>query len=424
MATVYVGRAAGAGGFSRIVAIKRARPELAANSGSAAMFLDEARMASCIRHPNVGSILDVVEANGELFLVMEYVHGEPLSKLVKVERTAGAVDMPLGVVSRIMADALEGLEAAHKAVGPRGAQLGLVHRDVSPSNMLVGADGITRLIDFGVAKAAGRLHTTCNGDVRGKLGYLAPEQILGKPVTRRTDVWAASVVLWELLTRRRLFFGAPDADLLQRILFEDVRPPSAHAAFPPGLDEIVSRGLRHDPERRFSSAREMANALSACVPPCSPGVAADWIGRLAGDELRSRMDALVAFERTPRPVAGRASSPVVARPRSRARMAAAATALLTLSAAAVFVARRPSQTGPVLEEPRAAPLGEAAIVHIASEPPESASPARDQPVAPAPARPTRARAELSPRRPEALPDCHVPYVVDGVGTRVYKRECL
>src|SRR5579863_8618035 len=198
MATVHIGRLIGPVGFSRTVAIKRLHPQHAKEPDFVSMFLDEARLAARIRHPNVVPTLDVVATEGELFVVMDYVPGESLSRLAAATFAAGA-RFPLRAVVSIMAGSLHGLHAAHEAKSERGEPLGIVHRDVSPQNILVGIDGVARVLDFGVAKAAGRLHTTREGELKGKLAYMAPEQLETGTLTRQSDVYAAAVVLWETL---------------------------------------------------------------------------------------------------------------------------------------------------------------------------------------------------------------------------------
>src|ERR1019366_2190828 len=199
MATVHFGRLTGVAGFARSVAIKRLHPQYARDPDFVKMFLDEARLAARITHPNVVATLDVVSEGEDLLLVMDYVRGVSLSQLSRIMRARGERIPPL-IVSGVIAGVLHGLHAAHEAKSETGQRLDIVHRDVSPQNCLVGTDGVARVLDFGVAKAAGRLQTTRDGQLKGKLSYMAPEQIHGATVTRRTDIYAASVVLWETLT--------------------------------------------------------------------------------------------------------------------------------------------------------------------------------------------------------------------------------
>ncbi|MDP9152218.1 MAG: serine/threonine protein kinase, partial [Myxococcota bacterium] len=201
MATVHFGRQLGLAGTGRVVAIKRLHPHLAAEPEFVSMFLDEARIAARVRHPNVVSMLDAILHGTELLLVMDFIHGESLARVVAQSRANGSL-LPLAIASAIVGDLLAGLQAAHAAKSEHGEPLGLVHRDVSPQNVIVGADGVARVVDFGIAKAAGRLAVTCEPARKGKIAYMAPEQLRAQPVSVRTDVYAASVVLWECLTGR------------------------------------------------------------------------------------------------------------------------------------------------------------------------------------------------------------------------------
>ena len=207
MATVHLGRLIGTAGFLRTVAIKRLHSQFAHDADFTAMFLDEARLASRIQHPNVVSTLDVVMNDNELLLVMEYVRGESLSRLIRRARDRG-VPLPPRVVVAIMSGALHGLHAAHEAVDEKGALLGLVHRDMSPQNVLVGTDGVARVLDFGVAKAAGRVHTTRDGDIKGKVLYMPPEQLSAEPLG-----WTRAVPVGRRCADRQQPHRKPDAAL-------------------------------------------------------------------------------------------------------------------------------------------------------------------------------------------------------------------
>lgn len=296
MATVHIGRLLGPVGFSRTVAIKRLHAQFAKDPDFVSMFLDEARLAARVRHPNVIGTLDVVALAGELFLVMEYVPGESLAKLWRTTREMGR-SIPVPIVVSILVGILEGLHAAHEATNDRGEALGLVHRDVSPHNVLVGSDGIARVLDFGVAKASGRLQTTRDGQLKGKISYMAPEQVQGA-VDRTSDVYSASVVLWEALVGRRLFFAENDARTLANVLFPKVEPPSrAGAKAPSELDAVVMRGLDRDPARRYRTAREMARELQNTVP-CAPAfVVGEWVEATAGVTIARRASRVASIER-------------------------------------------------------------------------------------------------------------------------------
>jgi serine/threonine protein kinase len=295
MATVHIGRLLGPVGFSRTVAIKRLHPQFAKEPDFVAMFLDEARLAARIRHPNVVGTLDIVALDGELFLVMEYVQGESLARLMRTLRERGE-GVPIPIAATIIVGVLEGLHAAHEATSDQGEPLGIVHRDVSPQNILVGTDGVARVVDFGVAKAAGRVQSTRNGQLKGKLGYMAPEQIGGN-ATRATDVHAVAVVLWEMLTARRLYHAENELQTFSNILTGELVPPSTHASnIPPEIDALVMKGLEPKPEARFASAREMARTLQRVARMASPSDVGDWVESLAGPNVNSRARKIAAME--------------------------------------------------------------------------------------------------------------------------------
>jgi serine/threonine-protein kinase len=287
MAAVYLARQSGAVGFGKTVAIKRLHPHLARDKYFVTMFLDEARLAARISHPNVVPILDVVSTDDELFIVLEYIRGETLSGLFRAARKKN-VRVPLPVAAAIIVGLLGGLHAAHEAHDESGKPLNIVHRDVSPQNLIVGADGVARVLDFGVAKAATRLQETREGQLKGKIPYMAPEQLSGE-VSPRTDVYAAAIVLWETLTLQRLFKGETEAQVLHLVMTKEATPPSElNAEVPPALDAVVLKGLARDPQARWTTAREMASAIEAAVPVASPMKVAEWIDSLVGPVLAAR----------------------------------------------------------------------------------------------------------------------------------------
>ncbi|HVY48291.1 MAG TPA: serine/threonine-protein kinase, partial [Minicystis sp.] len=296
MATVHLGRLLGPVGFSRTVAIKRLHPQFAKDPGFVSMFLDEARLAARIRHPNVVPVLDVVEADGELLLVMEYVHGESFSFVLRI-LAANKKRLPARIVGHVLAGALAGLHAAHEARSETGTPLGIVHRDVSPQNVLVGADGVPRVLDFGVAKAAGQAHTTRQGQLKGKLRYMAPEQVRCGPIDRRVDVWAASVMLWEALTGHRLFHADTDAGVLMQVLEKPIPSPRTLAPDVPAmLADVCLRGLSRDPGARFATAMDMAVRVEAAVGLVSPREVSAWVKRVAEGRLHERAQRLAEID--------------------------------------------------------------------------------------------------------------------------------
>ena len=260
MATVYLGRVVGEGGFQRLVAVKVMHPHLAEDPDFVAMFLDEARLAALIRHPNVVATIDVQRVPEGLFLVMDYIDGPTLARILKLLERAGR-HMELSIALRIFLDTLAGLDAAHELVGPGGEALNLVHRDVSPSNVLVGTDGIARITDFGIARAEARITSTRGRQLKGKLPYMAPEQLASAPIDRRVDVYACGCVLWEMLTLRRLFQGDDEAQLLAAVLTGARQPPSSlRPDVPAGIDLVCMQALGQQ-QSRFPSTAALGDAL-------------------------------------------------------------------------------------------------------------------------------------------------------------------
>lgn len=464
MGSVHFARLHGAAGFSRIVAIKRLNPRLGDDPELVAMFLDEARLAARVRHPNVVPTLDVVDAGGEILIVMEYVHGESLARLAQLSSERGQ-RIPPSIASSIMAGALHGLHAAHEATDERGEPLGIVHRDVSPQNLLVGADGIARVVDFGIAKAAGRLATTSEGHIKGKLGYITPEHVMGETLDRRADVYSAGVVLWEMLTGARLFRGESDASVVAKVLLGSVEAPGAEVRdLPPALDGVTLRALSRHAADRFASAREMAEALLAGCPPASPHEVADWVEACAHESLSmrrarvtelesgSRMDARgPALVASPDPPSSQISNPSITLPgseqerprRGRRRLilplagAAVMTAAIAVLGARSWRARAdhahvpppPPAAALSSDLPQAAPSTTMAAPSAAPATAEGiALPLGAPPQASAPKRRPAARASevgamhQTPPRPRL--DCDPPYVRAPDGRKLWKRECL
>ncbi|MFO0677825.1 MAG: protein kinase [Polyangiaceae bacterium] len=307
MATVHFGRLLGPVGFARTVAIKRLHPHFAKDPEFVSMFLDEARLAARIRHPNVVPTVDVVATGGELFLVMEYVQGESLARLLRAMRLREE-RTPVRVVAPVICGTLRGLHAAHEARDEQGRPLNIVHRDMSPQNVLLGTDGVARVLDFGVAKAAGRLQATRDGQLKGKLSYMAPEQLRGEHTTRSADIFATAIVMWESLTGRRLFSGDNEAIILARVLEGVIEPPSVpvFAEFKDipdderklyeALDPIVMKGLERDPEKRFKTAREMSVAIENVLAGWSVTQLGEWVEDVARDVLELRADRVAQLE--------------------------------------------------------------------------------------------------------------------------------
>ena len=291
MGTVFLARMAGSAGFSRLVAIKRLLPELAAQKEFVAMLVDEARLASSLHHVNIVDTLDLVATDGAFSLVLEYIEGAALSVLTRNAEKAGE-EIPRPIVLSILQGVLRGLDAAHEARSPEGTPLGIVHRDISPQNVLLGTDGVPRIIDFGIAKAMGRVMQTRPGEVRGKFAYMAPEQLLERPATRQADVYAAGVVLWELLTGQRLF-GADDARAVcAAVMRGEIPPPSSvKPDIPPELDAIVLKATARETGERYLTARELLDEL-ASFPRASDDDVGRWVRANAAVYLAKRAEML------------------------------------------------------------------------------------------------------------------------------------
>jgi len=293
MATVHLGRLVGSEGFSRTVAIKQLHQHFARSQEFVTMFLDEARILSRIRHPHVVAPLDVIVLEGELFIVMEYVHGASLAELL--DACCGPI--PPRIASAIVGQTLLGLHAAHEATSEGGEPLSIVHRDISPHNILVGGDGIARVVDFGIAKAESRARTTGDGSLKGKLGYMAPEQLRSHPIDRRTDLFTCGTVLWEALTGERLYAADSIPALFDKLENTTIRSPSELIAeLPPELDNVVRRALALHPAERVATAREMALELERAVAPASTLEVSEWVDTLVGPLLRERAERIYDLE--------------------------------------------------------------------------------------------------------------------------------
>jgi eukaryotic-like serine/threonine-protein kinase len=288
MASVHLGFLLGSGGFSRVVAIKRMHPELAREASLVARFEQEVRLGARIQHPNVVQSLDVVARHDELLLVMEFIHGETLAGLVEAAAARDAAALPIGVALNIVTSALHGLHVAHEADDENGVHLELVHRDFSPQNVLVGSDGYARVLDFGIAKTLTQAVKTDIGALAGKVPYMAPEQLHQRPLDRRTDVFAAGVVLWEALVGKRLFgANSPDSPAtMLEVLERTIVPPSRlRSGIPESVDIAVLCALNREPTERFASAREFALALEATGLVCGQTQVAECLQDLCGERL-------------------------------------------------------------------------------------------------------------------------------------------
>jgi serine/threonine protein kinase len=269
MAEVFAAHRQASDGSRMPVVIKRPLPELAAHPEFLDMFLDEARIASAIQHPNVARVYELIREADTCMLVMELVDGKPLSSLMaRAERRRQRLEAR--VSAHLVARAAEGLHHAHDLNDEQGKPMGIVHRDVSPQNVLVTFDGEVKVIDFGIARAMGRVTTTKTGTRKGKTGYMAPEQAKSGPIDRRVDVFALGILLWEMLCGRRLFVRPDEYRTMNALLIDPIERPSRIAAVAPELEEIVMKALDRDPAQRFQTADQLRAALDAYVGGLGP----------------------------------------------------------------------------------------------------------------------------------------------------------
>jgi serine/threonine protein kinase len=483
MATIHIARLMGDEGFSRIVAAKRLHPEFAEDPEFVEMFLDEARIASRVNHRNVVPVLDVVKANEEVVLVQEYVHGVPLHWLLRTAHEAHT-HVPLNVAVSIATQVLAGLQAAHETTDELGNPLNIVHRDVSPQNVMVATDGTARLLDFGVAKATMAAHITRAGTFKGKLAYSAPEHVRGNAV-QQSDVYSLSVVIWELIVGHRLHGnGQAEAELITEIMTG--RMPTITQALAAeremmgayrwnqllALEPIIQKGLAVKIEDRWQTAAEMEEALAEALPPASSADVGQWLKALGKEFLEGREKMIAAEEASWRrqapPLSTRATSQpgrttragvlsgsMIKLEKRSTKFAIAALFLLlavlgvafamrggsTQAAAAAKPAAQPIAAQPVVPPPVPAAAAPAPVIHdatVARDP----EPETEAKAAPAPKRIVHvvrqaprqvARVTAAPTKPAPTPvaaapapakdDCNPPYYFEG-RKKIFKPACL
>jgi serine/threonine protein kinase len=307
MARIYLAKAGGIGAFERYVVLKTISPDRAGDQRFVTMFLDEARLAATLNHQNIAQVYEVDEADGNLFITMEYVHGENLRHILESTLRKGWT-IPVELAVMIVSSASAGLHHAHERKGKNGQPLNIVHRDVSPANIMVGYDGSVKLLDFGIAKAEERSTKTQQGTIKGKYGYMSPEQCRGKPIDRRSDIFALGIVLYEITTLRRAFRGNDDFDTMKRIVNGDLVPPSvAVPSYPRELEAIVLTAMARDPDYRFQTTQEMLEALDAFMQRAklsgSPSAMARFMTQLYGSRREPWVEsnAAAAADRMKRP---------------------------------------------------------------------------------------------------------------------------
>jgi serine/threonine-protein kinase len=450
-ADVHLAVADGPGGFRKLVVLKVLKPALSHDPELRGMFLNEARLAARLHHPNVVQTYEVLDDDGGPVIVMEYLDGQPLSNLIVSGRGAG---LTLGHQVRILVDALTGLHAAHELQDFDGTPLGVVHRDVSPQNIFVTVDGPAKVLDFGIAKLDRSLVETEVGTLKGKIRYMAPEQLRGEVLDRRADVYAAGVILWEALAGERMWKGIGEAEIRARVQAGDLPPgPAARGAASEALARICRRALALAPGARPATALALADELEATLLelPGGRGAPRRELGELVARlfaESRRRTRALVEerigqleveLTRTTSelsPLSGAvalAVPPVTASPPRRRWPTAAAIGGLVAVAGGLALwgltrARPPVSKPPAMVEP---PAPTARTERASPEPPLVAAPPTPPPAVAA--RPERSGLRRAPRveepaaeapTPPPAPDCTHPFFVDADGIKKFRPECM
>ncbi|MEM6956942.1 MAG: serine/threonine-protein kinase [Myxococcota bacterium] len=419
-------------GFERLYAIKRLRGVAEEDTEIQRMFVDEARLAGLLRHPNVVSVLDVGSDEDGPFLIMEWIDGVPLHRFVRVAAAEGPI--PISLACKIMSQVARGLHAAHELRDHSGQQLPLVHRDVSPSNILVGFDGLVRVTDFGIAKALGGQSTTGHGILKGKFGYMSPEQLRFDDIDRRSDLFAFGVVLFEMLSARRLYGtkgGVQEA--ARRILREP--PPGIgeeRRDAPPALEELLFELLAKTPDARPSTAREVSDRLDAIERELDDPIALDDYVHDRFDESRKKMSSRIALAlshvqseevstgQVESLLSGELTLPEV-KPSQLPKIALVAAAALSMLGLGWWGAslRTPQPETPPVATPAPAPA-----IGPVEAPPEAAEPAavtapedNEEPIEATPTmRPRRARRGMSSRMRRANPrSAAMSKIVNGFG---------
>jgi serine/threonine-protein kinase len=392
MGEVYLARQEVAG-FERLVILKNLLGELADQDGFVEQFLNEARVTAALNHPNIVSIFEVGAWQGNYFIALEYIDGVDLSRLRKV---AGAnnVGLPFALSAKLVHDTALGLAYAHKAAGPDGTPLNIVHRDISPHNIMVRRDGVVKVVDFGIAKSSSQMGQTATGVLKGKIQYMPPEQVRGEKLDGRTDVYSLGVVFWELCTGKPLFRGANEFNTLQRVLNQPVPKPSEVVdGVPPEIDDVVMGMLERDVEKRTPSAdavaRQLARYMEKATRQFNQSDVAHFVEAMVGDDLSTRTHQLqrkdvgdFVIDLSSDGKAGESSEtqptkelltpgPEPGAPRRGGfALAAAASLLLVGGLAAALLLTRDRDVAPIAEEP-VLPAAADALLDLVTTPPKA-----------------------------------------------------
>jgi serine/threonine protein kinase len=296
MAEIFLARGASTAGIERYVVLKRILRERATDAAFVRMFLDEAKLAAQLQHPNIAQVYDIGKLGDSYFFTMEYVHGETVRALL--HRSHGLKrPIPVGSVLAVAAGAASGLHHAHERIGMDGKHLGIVHRDVSPSNLMVSYEGTVKLVDFGVAKAALNSQETRSGTVKGKIAYLSPEQCRGRPIDRRSDLFSLGIVMWEMLTTERLFRHPSDFETMASIVNEPTPPPSSRRPdVPAELDQLVLRLLAKEPEDRYQNAGDVVEDIEQLAVRAGAVLSTAGLGRVVRELFGQRPEPWVEMK--------------------------------------------------------------------------------------------------------------------------------
>jgi len=416
MAEIYLARATGIEQFEKLLVLKRMLPQYAGDHRFIRMFLDEARLAATLSHANIAHVYDIGGGDGHYYFTMEYIHGVDLAAVLRASRAAGRT-VPIAQALAIASGVAAGLHAAHERRGDDGALLGVVHRDVSPSNILVGYDGCVKIVDFGIAKLAAQDPRTRTGGFVGKARYCSPEHAQGQPLDRRSDVFSLGIVLFELTSGQRPFDGETDFAVMQAIVSGEVPRPSAVIPdYPPALEQIVLRAMQRDREARFATAQDLQLAIEDFARQrqiALSGVAlAGYMGELFGDKIaawreaqhagRSLSEHVIATATggtvdlaAPGDAAVKPANPAPAPMRRTARHALRWLAIAAVGAAAAVGAVRAIQSAPRSTDAVAAP---APAAPAPESQPASSVTSEAPPVEPSP---VPARRPSSPRAGDA-----------------------
>jgi serine/threonine-protein kinase len=331
MAEIFLARNASGAGIERYVVLKRVLRHKANDENFVHMFLDEARLAAQLQHPNIAQVYDTGVLGDSYFFTMEYVHGETVREIL--HRTyAQKLSIPISAVLTIAAAAASGLHHAHERKGMDGKPLGIVHRDVSPSNLMVSFEGNVKIVDFGVAKATHRRTETQSGTVKGKIAYLSPEQCRGRAIDRRSDLFSLGIVMWEMLVGDRLYKHGTDYETMEAIVLTSApRPSTRRGGIPPELDEIVDKLLSRDPDKRFQTADEVLEALERAAVRVGVPLSATALGRFVRELFGPRPEPWIEMQErdaqpeivtvTAAPVVGTADIEIVEDPKLDSQLA-------------------------------------------------------------------------------------------------------